>query len=137
MLSNGGSAPFGLAQDPFWGDAVSLFAFNRGLAENQYRPELFTGTPGNLLAGRNVTAIALQVPGITFGDIDVAAWAQISLHGHAARRKVSRAAHPLLRSFSLPPFGRRERGAQRPVRRPTTSPGTATSCGGPPCMWHN
>src|SRR5580693_10560533 len=50
-LSNGGAAWFGLAQDPFWGDAVALFAFNQGLANNQYRPELFTGTPGNLLAG--------------------------------------------------------------------------------------
>ena len=66
-LGNGGSAWFGLAQDPFWGDAVALFAFNQGLAENQYRPELLTGTPGNLLGGRNVTAIALQVPDVMFG----------------------------------------------------------------------
>jgi hypothetical protein len=36
---------------------------------------LFTGTPGNLLAGRNVTAIALQVPDVGFGGIDVAVWA--------------------------------------------------------------
>jgi hypothetical protein len=101
-LSNGGSAWFGLAQDPFWGDAVALFAFNRGLADNQYRPELFTGTPGNLLAGRNVTAIAVQVPDVTFGGIDVAVWARISLYGHAPQRQVSRAAHPLLRSFFFP-----------------------------------
>ncbi len=101
-LSNGGSGWFGLVQDPFWGDAVSLFAFNRGLAENQYRPELFTGTPGNLLAGRNVTAIALHVPDVTFGGIDVAVWARISLYGHAPKRQVSRAAHPLLRSFFFP-----------------------------------
>jgi hypothetical protein len=101
-LSNGGAAWFGLAQDPFWGDAVALFAFNRGLAENQYRPELFTGTPGNLLAGRNVTAIALQIPDVTFGGIDVALWARISLYGHAPQRQVSRAAHPLLRSFFFP-----------------------------------
>jgi Domain of unknown function (DUF4331) len=101
-LSNGGSAWFGLAQDPFWGDAAALFAFNRGLADNQYRPELFTGTPGNLLAGRNVTAIALQVPDVTFGGIDVALWARISLYGHAPQRQVSRAAHPLLRSFFFP-----------------------------------
>ncbi len=101
-LSNGGSAWFGLAQDPFWGDAVALFAFSRGLAEDHYRPELFSGTPGNLLAGRNVTAIALQVPDVTFGGIDVAVWARISLHGHAVQRQVSRAAHPLLRSFFFP-----------------------------------
>jgi hypothetical protein len=101
-LSNGGSAWFGPAQDPFWGDAVSLFAFNHSLAENRYRPELFTGTPGNLLAGRNVTAIALQVPDATFGGVDVALWARISLYGHAPQRQVSRAAHPLLRSFFFP-----------------------------------
>jgi Domain of unknown function (DUF4331) len=101
-LSNGGSAWFGLAQDPFWGDAVALFAFNRGLADNQYRPELFSGAPGNLLAGRNVTAIALQVPDVAFGGIDVALWTRISLYGHAPQRQVSRAAHPLLRSFFFP-----------------------------------
>ena len=101
-LSNGGAAWFGLAQDPFWGDAVALFAFNHGLADNQYRPELFAGTPGNLLAGRNVTGIALQIPDVAFGGIDVALWARISLHGHAPQRQVSRAAHPLLRSFFFP-----------------------------------
>jgi Domain of unknown function (DUF4331) len=104
-LSNGGAAWFGLAQDPFWGDAAALFAFNRGLADNQYRPELFTGTPGNLLAGRNVTAIALQVPDVAFGGIDVAVWARISLYGHAPQRQVSRAAHPLLRSLFFPQPG--------------------------------
>ncbi len=101
-LGNGGSAWFGLAQDPFWGDAVALFAFTRGLAENQYRPELFAGTPGNLLAGRNVTAIAVQVPDAAFGGTSVTVWARISLYGHAAQRQVSRAAHPLLRSFFFP-----------------------------------
>ena len=49
-LGNGGSAWFGPACDPFWGDAPSLFAFIQGLAKNQYRPELFTATPDNLLA---------------------------------------------------------------------------------------
>lgn len=88
--------------DPFWGDAVALFAFTHGLADNQYRPESFTGTPGNLLAGRNVTAIALQIPDVAFGGADVARWARISLHGHAPQRQVSRAAHPLVRSFFFP-----------------------------------
>jgi Domain of unknown function (DUF4331) len=104
-LSNGGTAWFGLAQDPFWGDAVALFAFNHAVAENQYRPELFSATPGNLLAGRNVTAIALQVPDDTFGGTEVAVWARINLYGHARRRQVSRAAHPLLRSFFFPQPG--------------------------------
>jgi hypothetical protein len=104
-LRNGGSAWFGLAQDPFWGDAVALFAFNHALAESQYRPELFSGTPGNLLAGRNVTAIALQIPDDTLGGTEVAVWARISLYGHAPQRQVSRAARPLLRSFFFPQPG--------------------------------
>jgi len=104
-LSNDGSAWFGLAQDPFWGDAPALFAFNHALAEGQYRPELFSGPPGNLLAGRNVTAIALQVPDDALGGTDVAVWARISLYGHAPQRQVSRAARPLLRSFFFPQPG--------------------------------
>jgi Domain of unknown function (DUF4331) len=101
-LGHGGSAWFGLAADPFWGDAPALFAFTQGLAQNQYRPELFTATPANLLAGRNVTAIALQVPDATFGGTDVAIWARISLSGHGPQRQVSRAAHPLLRALFFP-----------------------------------
>jgi Domain of unknown function (DUF4331) len=101
-LSNGGLAWFGLALDPFWGDAPALFALTRSLAENQFRPELFAGSPANLLAGRNVTAIALQVPNVTLGGTEVAVWARISLYGHAPQRQVSRAAHPLLRSFFFP-----------------------------------
>jgi hypothetical protein len=66
---------------------------------------LFTGTPGNLLAGRNITAIALQVPDVTLGGIDVAMWARITLCGHGPQRQVSRAAHPLLRSFFFPQPG--------------------------------
>jgi hypothetical protein len=66
---------------------------------------LFTGTAGNLLAGRNVTAAALQVPDATFGGVDIAVWARISLYGHAPQRQVSRAAHPLLRSFFFPQPG--------------------------------
>jgi Domain of unknown function (DUF4331) len=104
-LRNGGAAWFGLAQDPFWGDAVALFGFTRGLADNQYRPELFTATPGNLLAGRNVTAIALQIPDVTFGGAHVAIWGRISLYGHVPQRQVSRVAHPLLRSFFFPQPG--------------------------------
>jgi Domain of unknown function (DUF4331) len=104
-LGHGGSAWFGPAGDPFWGDAPALFAFTQGLAENQYRPELFTATPANLLAGRNVTAIALQVPDVTFGGSDVALWARISLYGHGPQRQVSRAANPMLRALFFPQPG--------------------------------
>lgn len=79
--------------------------FTQGLAENQYRPELFTATPANLLAGRNVTAIALQVPDVTFGGTDVAMWARISLYGYGPQRQVSRAANPMLRALFFPQPG--------------------------------
>lgn len=105
VLSNGGSAWFGLAQDPFWGDAAALFEFNRGLAANEYHPEVFSRGGANLLAGRNVIAVALQVPDVTLGGLDVAVWARISLYGHAPQRQVSRAAHPLLRSLFFPQPG--------------------------------
>jgi hypothetical protein len=74
-----GLAWSGPAGDPFWGDAPALFAFQEGLAENQHRPELFTAAPANLLAGRNVTAIALQVPDVAFGGTAVAVRARIKL----------------------------------------------------------
>jgi Domain of unknown function (DUF4331) len=112
-LSNGGSAWFGLAQDPFWGDAVSLFAFNHGLADNQYRPELFTGTPGNLLAGRNVTAIALHVPDAMFGGIDVAMWARISPVRACPPAPGQPGRPSVVAVILLPAAGRRHRGTQR------------------------
>lgn len=104
-LGTGGSAWFGQAGDPFWGDGVALFAFHQGLAENQYRPELFTAAPGNLFAGRNVTAIALQVPDVTFGGTDVAVWARISLYGHGPQRQVSRMGNAMLRPLFFPQPG--------------------------------
>jgi uncharacterized protein DUF4331 len=104
-LGNGGSAWFGPAGDPFWGDGATLFAFHQGLAENQYRPELFTAAPGNLFAGRNVTAIALRVPDGTFGGPDVAVWARISLYGHAPQQQVSRMGNPMLRPLFFPQPG--------------------------------
>jgi hypothetical protein len=96
-LNNGGSAWFGPAGDPFWADGVTLFAFHAALAEGQYKPELFDAGSGNLFAGRNVTAIALQVPDAAIGDGQVAVWARISLYGHAPQRQVSRMGNPMLR----------------------------------------
>ncbi len=104
-LGDGGSAWFGQAADPFWGDGASLFAFHQGLAENQYRPELFDAAPGNLFAGRNVTAIALRVPDMMLGGADVAVWARISLYGHGPQRQVSRMGNPMLRPLFFPQPG--------------------------------
>lgn len=103
-LSNGGSAWVGLALDPFWGDGVALSVFEQGLAEGRYQPELLSGpTPDNIFAGRNVIAIALQVPNASFGGDDVALWGRISLYGHAPQRQVSRMGGPMLRPLFFTP----------------------------------
>jgi Domain of unknown function (DUF4331) len=135
-LGNGGSAWFGLAGDPFWGDAPSLFAFIQGLAENQYRPELFTATPGNLLAGRNVTAIALQVPDVTFGGTDVAVWARSACTGTVpSGRSAGRPIRCCGRCSSRSPARTLRRSTL--ARRPTTSSRSARPCSGLRRWWQN
>ena len=44
------------------------------MVEGQYRPESFTASPANIFAGRDVTAIALQVPDAALGGARIAAW---------------------------------------------------------------
>jgi hypothetical protein len=96
-LDGGGSAWFGVAGDPFWGDGLALAGFQDRLGAGEYRPEVFTAAPGNIFEGRNVTAIALQVPNSAFGGERVALWARITLYGHAQPRQVSRMGNPMLR----------------------------------------
>jgi hypothetical protein len=96
-LDGGGSAWFGVASDPFWGDGVALAGFQERLAAGEYRPELFAAIPANIFDGRNVSAIALRVPNATFGGELVSLWARISLYGHAEQRQVSRMGNPMLR----------------------------------------
>jgi hypothetical protein len=96
-LDGGGSAWFGVASDPFWGDGVALAGFQDRLAAGEYRPELFAATPANIFDGRNVSAIVLRVPNATFGGDRVSLWARISLYGHAEQRQVSRMGNPMLR----------------------------------------
>lgn len=103
-LANGGSAWFGEVGDPFWGDGIALAQFLEGLSADQYRPDVFSAAPSNIFAGRNVTAIALQVPNSMLGGDRVSLWARISLYGHAPNLQVSRMGNPMLRPlyFSAP-----------------------------------
>ena len=103
-LMNGGSAWFGEVGDPFWGDGLALAQFMQGLAADEYHPELFAASPSNIFAGRNVTAIALQVPNSMLGGDEVSLWARISLYGHAPTLQVSRMGNPMVRPlyFSVP-----------------------------------
>jgi len=104
-LSNRGAAWFGVAGDPFWADGLALFQFHSALAAGDYRPDLMGAAPSNVFTGRNVTAIALQLPNAVFGGEEVALWARISLYGHAPQQHVSRMGNPMLRPLFFPTPG--------------------------------
>jgi hypothetical protein len=82
-----GMAWAGQAADPFTVDGIALAGFLQGLAAGDYRPEVFTASPANVFAGRDVTAIALQLPDAALGGARVATWARISLVGHAPQHR--------------------------------------------------
>jgi len=102
-LGTGGLAWAGLAADPFTADGVALARFLAGLAAGQYDPGIFTSSPGNIFAGRDVTAVALQLPDADLGGARIAVWARISLVGHAPQLQVSRIGQAMLRSLFFSP----------------------------------
>jgi hypothetical protein len=114
-LDGNGLAWAGLAADPFTGDGVALGKFLQGLSEGHYAPEVFTAAPSNIFAGRDVTAIALQLPDAALGGNRIALWGRISLDGdsHRPQRQISRIGQPMLRAPVLQPCGR---GRGRPER---------------------
>jgi len=101
-LDGDGLAWAGLAADPFTGDGVALGGFLQALREGRYSPEAFTA-PADTFAGRDVTAIALQVPDAIFAGSPVALWGRISLDGHGPQRQVSRIGQPMLRPLFFNP----------------------------------
>jgi len=101
-LGDDGLAWAGLATDPFSADGAALSRFFQGLAEGRYTPEVFTDSPSNLFAGRDVTAIALQLPDAALGRTRVALWARINLH--SPQRQVSRIGQAMLRPLFYNPF---------------------------------
>jgi hypothetical protein len=102
-LGGNGLAWAGLAADPFSGDGIAIGRFLQGLIEGRYTPEVFTAAPSNTFAGRDVTAIALQLPDTAFGSSKVALWARISLHGHTPHRQVNRIGQAMLRPLFFNP----------------------------------
>jgi hypothetical protein len=104
-LSDNGLAWAGLAADPFNGDGTALGKFLQGLTEGRYTPEVFTASPSNAFAGRDVTAIALQLPDAALGSSRIALWARISLDGdgHGPQRQVSRIGQAMLRPLFFNP----------------------------------
>jgi hypothetical protein len=102
-LGDNGLAWAGLAADPFNGDGIAIGRFNQGLSEGRYSPEVFTDAPSNTFAGRDVTAIALQLPDAALGSTRIALWARISVDGHAPPRQVSRIGQAMLRPLFFNP----------------------------------
>jgi len=102
-LGGDGLAWAGVAADPFSGDGFAVGTFLMSLAERRYTPEVFTAT-SNPLAGRDVTAIALQLPDDALGGSRVALWARISVDdGRAPHRQVSRVGQAMLRPLFFNP----------------------------------
>src|SRR5262249_21894990 len=102
-LTGNGLAWAGLAADPFSGDGIAIGKFLQGLTEGRYTPEVFTAAPSNVFAGRDVTAIALQLPDAALGSTRVALWARVSLHGHTPQRQVNRIGQAMLRPLFFNP----------------------------------
>jgi hypothetical protein len=102
-LAGDGLAWAGLAADPFNSDGIAIRRFLQGLTEGRYTPEVFTATPSNTFAGRDVTAIALQLPDAALGSARIALWARISLYGHGPQRQVSRIGQAMLRPLFFNP----------------------------------
>ncbi len=100
----GGLAWAGLAADPFTADGLALAKFLQGLAAEQDDPGVFSASPSNIFAGRDVTAVALQIPDADLGGTQITVWARISLFGHAPQVQVSRIGQAMLRPlfFSTP-----------------------------------
>ncbi len=104
-LGDDGLAWAGLAADPFNGDGIAVGRFLQALAEGCYAPEVFTAAPSNTFAGRDVTAIALQLPDAALGSTRIGLWARISLtgDGHTRQRQVSRIGQAMLRPLFFNP----------------------------------
>src|SRR5262249_54222753 len=103
-----GLAGAGLAADPFTADGIAIVAFNQALNEGRYAPEVFTTSPSNAFAGRDVTAIALQLPDDTLGSARIGLWGRINLADHVPQRQVSRIGQARFRPLFFNPAGSEE-----------------------------
>ena len=91
----------GLAPDLFASDGAGFGAFRKALwSENRFAPEAFLNRQ-NFFAGKNVTAIVLEVPSSLIGRGLVHAWATASLYGHAPEVQVSRWGLPMITHLLL------------------------------------
>jgi Domain of unknown function (DUF4331) len=87
----------GLAPDLFAANRTALVAYRAAIAAGQFSPDLFHDS-ANYFQNRNVTAIVIEVPTQSIGDLaeTVRAWVTVSLCGHAPEVQVSRWGLPLM-----------------------------------------
>jgi hypothetical protein len=99
---NGGVRAFaGLVPELWAADAFAFFTTLTNLFnEDKYDPQTFEHKE-NLFRNRNVMAIVLEVPNEMIGKGKVAAWATISLFGHAPEVQVCRWGYPLITHLFL------------------------------------
>jgi hypothetical protein len=102
-LTGDGLAWAGLAADPFTADGIAIGKFNQALHEGRYTPEVFTASPRNAFAGRDVTAIALQLPDAALGGARIGLWARISLYGHIPPHQINRIGQAMFRPLFFNP----------------------------------
>jgi hypothetical protein len=106
--ASGVKAFAGLAPDLFAGDAMALGEFRTAFFDKgEFHPEAFQNQK-NFFAGRNVTAIVLEVPTSMIGKGRVRGWATASLQGHAPEVQVSRWGLPLITNIFMPDPAMRE-----------------------------
>jgi hypothetical protein len=98
----------GLAPDLFAGDGAALGVFRNALfKDNKFSPEAFLNRT-NFFAGRNVSAIVVEVPNDMIGTGLIHGWATCSLYGHAPEVQVSRWGLPLITNAFMPDMEMRE-----------------------------
>jgi hypothetical protein len=88
----------GIAADMFFANRDGLHKFKDEAAAGRFDAHAFDNGV-DFFAGRNVTAIVVEVPNELIGDGVVHAWGTISLFGHAPEEQVSRWGKPLITQF--------------------------------------
>ena len=99
LLSKGGRIWAGLRSDAFYADGVAAGVFEQvALTQHTYIPKVFE-QGFNLLEGRNVTSIVLELPTSVLGQGVIGVWATTSLHGHGLSAQIERIGLPLIQPF--------------------------------------
>src|SRR3984885_5852702 len=91
----------GLVPELWAADAFAFFTTLTNLfSEDKYDPKTWNHRE-NLFQNRNVMAIVLEVPNGMIGEGGIAAWATISLFGHAPEVQICRWGYPLITHLFL------------------------------------